>query len=49
VLRQRLPADEARALVVVAELRAAQGGEADALRRALYDLDAFAYEYAGDD
>lgn len=43
------PEDEIRALLVVADLRAREGPEASALHRALYDLDAFAYEYAGDD
>ena len=41
--------DEVSALLTIADLRARQGAEAQSLRDALYDLDAFAYEYAGDD
>lgn len=49
VLGSAPPADQTRALLRVAELRNRVDPEAEALRRALYDLDAFAYEYAGDD
>ena len=37
------------ALQAIAALRGRQDREADDLRQALYDLDAFAYDYAGDD
>ncbi len=40
---------EVSALRILAALRAGVGAESEALREALYDLDAFAYAYAGDD
>lgn len=49
ILEQRVPEDECRALRVIGQVRAQQGPESDALQRAIYDLDAFAYAYAGVD
>jgi hypothetical protein len=49
VLESALPAAETEALRRVADLRHRVGKEADALRAALYDLDAFACEFGGDD
>jgi hypothetical protein len=42
-------ATEVPALLTIARVRSSSGTEARALRDALYDLDAFAYAYSGDD
>lgn len=47
-LRAEVPAPQLDALRVVAALREQQNAEAEQLRQALYDLDAFAYEFSGD-
>ena len=51
-MRRALSAEVAEpllhALRGVAGLREQQGPDADELQRALYDLDAFAYDFAGD-
>ena len=49
VLASPVATDEADALRRVADLRHRVGPETEALRAALFDLDAFAYEYAGGD
>jgi len=49
ILETPVADEEISALLTVAALRAMEGAEAQQLREALYDLDAFAYEYAGDD
>lgn len=49
VLENPLSPGDAAALRVVADLRHQVGSEAEALRAALYDLDAFAYAFSGDD
>ncbi len=43
--------DDTLAAIVnrIATLRSRQDSDADDLRHALYDLDAFAYEFSGDD
>lgn len=49
ILEVDVVAIEAPALVALARTYADGGSEARALREALFDLDAFAYAYAGDD
>lgn len=44
-----VPDDECAALLIIADLRSRQSADARDLHRALYDLDAFAYEHAGND
>lgn len=47
-VKEPLETRVAAALVTIADLRRQGTTAADELRTALYDLDAFAYEYAGD-
>ncbi len=47
ILGTRIADDEVAALLQVAAVRSSQGAEGQALRDALYDLDAFAFDYAG--
>ena len=49
VLKVDLDARVLRSLQEVAVLRGRQSVEAEDLQRALYDIDAFAYDFAGDD
>lgn len=49
ILEADVAADEVPALLALARVRSSQGDDARALQEALYDLDAFAYAYAGDD
>lgn len=49
VLDNELSVEEADALILIADLRQQVGGDAEALGDALYDLDAFAYEYSDED
>jgi len=49
VLDDEFPEDEIEALLVVADLRAQSTRDSERLSRALYDLDAFAYEYGDED
>ena len=45
ILDDEYPEEEVGALLELADLRAREDSESIALSRALYDLDAFAYEY----
>jgi hypothetical protein len=49
ILEIEIGDDEVPALLTLTALHSTQGAEAGELRKALYDLDAFAYSYAGDD
>jgi len=49
ILETKVEENEVPALLLIARLRASESTDAHALREALYDLDAFAYAYAGDD
>lgn len=49
VLKVDLESGLLRSLQAIAELRSRQSPDAGDLQQALYDLDAFAYDFAGDD